>query len=52
MSEITAETQDLNDVPLGEDVPIDDEEYRRIMQRVMGDGDGADTDVCAFNSSI
>ncbi len=52
MSEITAEIQNLNDILLGEDVLIDDEEYKRIMQRVMGDEDGTDTRVSAFNSSI
>ena len=43
---------DPGDAPLGEETSIGPAEYERIMRRVLGDGDGTDTRVCAFNSSI
>jgi len=43
---------DLNDVPFGEEISIDDAEYARIMRRIaIGDSDAAGG-VSAFNSSI
>lgn len=49
---IISDHADLGDVPLGEEMSIDHAEYERTMRRVLGDDDGTDTRVCAFNSSI
>jgi len=49
---IASDLPDLSDLTLAEGAGIDDEEYARIMRRVHGGGEGTDTTVSAFNSSI
>jgi hypothetical protein len=43
---------DIHGLPLDVEVSIEDAEYDRIMRRILGQDDGSDTPVSAFNSSI
>jgi hypothetical protein len=45
-------TSNMNDLPIDDDVYIDEVEYDRIMRRIFRADGGADTEVSAFNSSI
>jgi hypothetical protein len=45
-------TSNMNDLPIDDDVYIDEAEYDRIMRRIFRADGGADTEVSAFNSSI